>query len=71
MDFVNRHRIDLAKQMLCTTNEPIYIISETIGFDNDRSFRRVFKKYEGIGPLEYRNMKGTKGEKTDGESFSS
>ena len=70
MDFVNRHRIDLAKQMLYTTNEPIYTISEKIGFDNDRSFRRVFKKYEGIGPLEYRNMKREK-EEADGEDSSS
>ena len=70
LDFVNRRRINLAKQMLCTTNEPIYTISEKIGFDNDRSFRRVFKKYEGIGPLEYRNMKREK-EEADGEESSS
>lgn len=62
LDYVNRRRIDLAKKLLRTTDEPIYLISEKIGFDNDRSFRRVFKKYEGIGPLDYRNMKNKEGE---------
>ncbi len=64
LDYVNRRRIDLAKKLLRTTEEPIYLIAEKIGFDNDRSFRRVFKKYEGIGPLDFRNMK--KGEE-DGQ----
>ena len=57
LDYVNRRRIDLAKKLWRTADAPIYLISEKSGFDNDRSFRRVFKKYDGIGPLDYRNMK--------------
>ncbi len=56
LDYLNKKRIDESKTILQRTEEPIYQIAIRIGFDSDRSFRRVFKKYVGCGPLEYRNF---------------
>ncbi len=54
VDFVGRKRIEKAKELLCTTDKEIYVISDEVGFDNDTTFRRRFKSYEGISPQEYR-----------------
>lgn len=56
LDYLNQKRIDCAKTLLKTTDTAIYQIAIQIGFDSDRSFRRVFKKYVGCGPAEYRNF---------------
>ena len=53
-DALNRLRIDEAKRLL---NDPacrIYEVAEQTGFLNVTYFFRVFKKYEGCTPTEYR-----------------
>lgn len=54
LDYVNQERIEKAKELLLNTDTVVYEIAALTGFDNDRSFRRVFKKYTGTGPMEYR-----------------
>lgn len=43
-----------AKELLKTTTFKIYEIAEMVGYRNVESFNRVFKKYYGISPLQYR-----------------
>ena len=40
-------RIAHARHLLCTTQLPIYLISENSGFNNVSYFMRTFKKYQG------------------------
>lgn len=57
-DFVNRYRIESAKLMLRNKRYDFYkILAVAIenGFSNKASFNRVFKKYTGTTPSEYRN----------------
>ncbi len=54
VDYVNKSRIEKAKEMLRNTNKSIKDISDEIGFMNYNSFARVFKKYVGISAKDYK-----------------
>ena len=47
-------RIEEAKQMLETTDEPIDAIAGEVGYTEPAAFRRLFKRATGISPLQYR-----------------
>ena len=54
-DYLNQYRVDVAKKLL--TDHPamkINAVAEQVGFINTVTFNRVFKRYEGIAPGEYR-----------------
>ncbi|WML28396.1 response regulator [Neobacillus sp. OS1-33] len=55
-DFVNRIRIEKAKELLKSSPEKVYKIAKTLGYDNTKYFFRVFKKVTGYTPEEYRMM---------------
>ena len=54
VNYVNNLRINESKRLLCQTNLTIREISINLGYNNDQSFVRFFKKYEGISPSEFR-----------------
>lgn len=53
-ELVTEYRVKEAKRMLKYTNKPISMIADTVGFNSDKTFYRVFKKQLGITPKEYR-----------------
>ncbi len=55
LDYINRIRINCAKELLLNNEVSINEVSVKAGFDNVNSFIRVFKKYEGITPGLYQN----------------
>lgn len=52
--YINNMRITEAKRLLRETDTSIVNIALSLGYNNDQSFNRYFKKYEGITPGEYR-----------------
>jgi len=54
LDYVQRLRIEEAKQILETSDEAIDAIVEAIGYDDPASFRRLFKRLTGVTPGRYR-----------------
>lgn len=50
VQYINRLRIDQAKDLLAMTDMSIKKIAQTVGFSSDVSFSRVFKKYESVPP---------------------
>jgi len=56
IDHINELRIEEAKKLLRQTNMKISDIALSIGYNNDQSFARFFKKIEGITPGEFRNI---------------
>lgn len=56
-DYVNRTRIDQVCELLKTTNDKIYEIGERCGFENTNYLVRVFRRYVGMTPLEWRKIK--------------
>lgn len=57
VNFINNFRINEAKRLLRETNMNINDIALSLGYNNNQSFNRFFKKYEGITPGEFRNIK--------------
>lgn len=55
-DYVNKRRVDKAKQLLKTTNAQIQNISQNCGIYDVNYFTKIFKKHEGMTPKEYRAM---------------
>ncbi|HHV95006.1 MAG TPA: helix-turn-helix transcriptional regulator [Clostridiaceae bacterium] len=49
-------RIEKAKELLRSTNEPIRSIMQHVGYQNETSFVRIFKKIEGVTPGMYRTV---------------
>lgn len=57
-DYVNSQRVENAKRLLKTEdNLSILQISESCGFDTQRTFNRVFSKFCGMTPREFRQDK--------------
>jgi AraC-like DNA-binding protein len=49
-------RINEAKRLLCSTSDPINLISEQTGFYDSNHFIKIFRKHEGLTPLQYRKQ---------------
>lgn len=54
-DYLVKIRINKAKSLLKNSHLKIYEISSMIGYQDDKYFRKVFKKVEGMTPNEYRS----------------
>ena len=55
-DFINEYRIKESISMLDSKEEiPIHSIAFKSGFQNEVSFYKAFKKYQGQTPTQYRN----------------
>lgn len=54
LEFLTRHRIEQAKQMLIHTNDPIGHIAEESGFGSFPYFIRCFSRYTGFKPTSFR-----------------
>lgn len=55
MDFLTKIRIEKSKQLLRNTNLKVYEICDKIGYNDSHYFTKLFKKYTGLNPTEYRN----------------
>jgi len=53
-EYISSRRLEKAKELLANTNEPIYLITESLGFENSTYFCQLFKKKEGVSPTAYR-----------------
>ncbi|MCY9665578.1 helix-turn-helix domain-containing protein [Paenibacillus alginolyticus] len=54
IDYVNKQRVQLAKRLMTETDDTITDITQKVGFSNSNTFIRVFKRYEGITPGQFR-----------------
>ena len=52
--YIIEKRLNLARELLRTTDDSVYKISQSVGIDNYTYFCRLFKKHFGISPTEYR-----------------
>lgn len=55
VQYLNNIRIEKAKELLQTTDRKLYQIARTVGYDNTKYFFRVFKKWTGVTPEQYRH----------------
>ncbi len=57
-DYLNSLRVNLAIQLLDTTDSSVTDIAYEVGFGNMRTFNRAFKKHRGITPTQFRSGQG-------------
>lgn len=55
LDYVQALRIEEAKQLLETTDEPADAIGRQVGYEDPAFFRRLFKRRAGTTPARYRH----------------
>jgi AraC-like DNA-binding protein len=53
-DYLTHIRMEQAKHLLATTSEPVTDIASRIGYPNNNSFSRAFKRCESCTPLGFR-----------------
>ena len=61
MGYVTQWRMLLAKQQLLESNQPIIDIAESVGYQSEAAFGRVFKRNFDIGPAGYRKQRKRNG----------
>ncbi len=55
IEYVQRVRIEVAKKQLESSIMNVYQVMYHCGYNDDKTFRTLFKRYAGMTPLEYRN----------------
>lgn len=53
-EYIQGLRIENARKLLETTQEPVDRVTQGVGYEDVSSFRRLFKKYTGLSPSDYR-----------------
>lgn len=58
IDFLNRCRVEKAKELLTKTQKPLSEIASACGFSSAAYFALVFRKYSGCRPHQFRGASG-------------
>ena len=55
MEYIQRVKIEAAKQSLESSRENVNEVMHNVGYSDPKAFRVTFKKITGLSPIEYRN----------------
>ena len=55
-EHIHLHIVEIAKNKLLNSNDPISQIAFSLGFEYPQHFSKVFKSNAGVSPKEYRNL---------------
>lgn len=55
-DYINKIRLKQAKKLLLEQNLNLEQTANKVGYSNSNALIRVFKKYEGVTPGQFRDM---------------
>jgi len=55
LQYLQQIRIEKAKKIMETRPDTVEEITRAIGYENSSTFRKVFKKFNGLSPREYRD----------------
>ena len=53
-EYLMKKRMDKAKELLSSRNLPVASVAASVGYDDALGFSRMFKRYCGVSPSEYR-----------------
>ena len=56
LDYINRVRIEKAKELVKEQSYTLEELSKAVGYNNTKTFTRAFKKYEGTTPGKFKDM---------------
>jgi YesN/AraC family two-component response regulator len=55
-DYLNRFRVDQAKELLRRTDDSVKSIARQVGFNDQKYFSRVFHRLTGLSPSKFREL---------------
>lgn len=55
-EYLQEYRINQAKKLLKETNYNIQTVGEMVGYSDVKSFKKVFEKYSGLNPKDFRKL---------------
>ena len=55
MEYLTRWRILLAEDRMTNTTDPVSAIAQSLGYDSTSAFGKVFRKFTGHSPRQYRH----------------
>jgi two-component system response regulator YesN len=64
VEYVTKQRMDMARSLLALTDKSVTQVGQMVGYAERRYFTRVFSKYTGMLPSEYRERQQAKSEAT-------
>ena len=53
-EYINSKRVEYAKELLLTTENSVKEIAGMVGIPDDNYFSKIFRKYTGVTPVEFR-----------------
>ena len=56
MEYIAKRRIQAAKEMLTSTEMSVEDIADAVGFCSGSYFCKLFSRYEGMTPTQFRNI---------------
>ena len=56
LKYVTYWRMQIARQQIARSGRPILDVAESVGYQSEAAFGRVFKKYHGVAPATYRRQ---------------
>jgi YesN/AraC family two-component response regulator len=59
MEYLNRYRVEQAKRLLEASSKSVEQISRSVGFPDPNYFTKIFARYTGTSPREFRNQSQT------------
>ena len=59
-DYASHRRLAAAVKQLEVTDTPVKVVAAELGFHSTRQFRRHFKEFFGLSPLEFRRVSGSR-----------
>ncbi|MBW5445017.1 response regulator [Cohnella sp. CFH 77786] len=62
VEYVTRQRMEMAKSLLALSDKSVTQVGQMVGYAERRYFTRVFSKYTGMLPSEFREMHQKQGE---------
>ena len=63
LEYISKYRLEKAKELLNDGELTVEQVSAEVGYSEPRTLRRIFKKYEGVTPLQYSRMSKSDDEK--------
>ena len=55
--YIIKKRIERAKELLCSNDAGVFEIANSVGYEDQFYFYKIFKKYTNLSPSEYRKTK--------------
>jgi len=56
LDYIHKRRIDTSIVLMKSTDATVQEVANQIGYDNIHSFIRIFKKFHGLTPGEFKKL---------------